>query len=404
MSPERWTALSHVVSVQSGYAFKSQDYTESGHFLMRIGNVQDGKISLDNPKFVELDKRTKPFELSEGDILTSLTGNIGRVARISESDLPAALNQRVAKLVVKDASRLTEEYLFHFLNSQDFREKLSSDGHGAAQQNVSPKAIGAIPIPLPPLEEQRRIVAVLDEAFAAIATATANAEKNLANARALFEASLGKVFSLQQADWKDTQIGQIADVSYGYTEKATFEPVGPKFLRITDIQEGEVDWEQVPNCPISAKDYRRQKLENGDIVFARTGATTGKSFLVKDPPAAVAASYLIRLRITHDDVSPDFVQLFFQTPQYWQAVGEGTSGSAQGGFNASKLAEMRFPIPPIGQQRAAVDRMGVANAQRLALQDVYRSKLHALASLKQSLLHRAFTGELTAAAPDTIAA
>lgn len=170
-------ALSDLISIQSGYAFKSQDYTESGHFLMRIGNVQGGKISRDNPKFVKLDKRTKPFELCEGDILTSLTGNIGRVARISETDLPAALNQRVAKLTVKDTARLSEQYLFHFLNSQNFRDILSSGGHGAAQQNVSPKAIGEIPIPLPPLEEQRRIVAVLDKAFAAIATATANAEK-----------------------------------------------------------------------------------------------------------------------------------------------------------------------------------------------------------------------------------
>jgi type I restriction enzyme S subunit len=172
-----YAPLGDMVSIQSGYAFKSEDYTSTGHFLVRISNVQDGEMCLDNSKYVTLDKRTKPFELAEGDILTSLTGNIGRVARIERSHLPAALNQRVARLLVKDHSKLDSEYLYHALSSPDFREKLAFDGGGAAQQNVSPKAIAGIVISLPPLDEQRRIAEVLRSVNEAIAANSIVAEK-----------------------------------------------------------------------------------------------------------------------------------------------------------------------------------------------------------------------------------
>lgn len=128
---------------------------------MRIGNVQDGKIVLDDPKYVTLGKRTQDYNLDCGDILTSLTGNIGRVARVEPHHLPAALNQRVARLLVKDENRLDQQYLYYALNNLEFRQKLAFDAGGAAQQNVSPKAIANISIPLPAFDEQRRIAEVL---------------------------------------------------------------------------------------------------------------------------------------------------------------------------------------------------------------------------------------------------
>ena len=90
------------------------------------------------------------------------------------------------------------------------------------------------------------------------------------------------------------------NIQYGYTESANVEPVGPKFLRITDIQGGKVDWDTVPYCVCSDDEAGKYLLESGDIVFARTGATTGKSFLISNPPKAVFASYLIRLRLQEE--------------------------------------------------------------------------------------------------------
>ncbi|MEX1215241.1 restriction endonuclease subunit S [Saccharospirillum sp.] len=154
--------------------------------------------------------------------------------------------------------------------------------------------------------------------------------------------------------WKIEMLGNMSNISYGYTAKASPEDVGPKFLRITDIQNGYVNWEKVPTCPINSRDLDKHRLQTGDLVFARTGATTGKSYLISDPPEAVAASYLIRMRIRKDGVDPAFLALFFQTKEYWRTVAEGTSGSAQGGFNASKLAELQLPLPPIPEQKRIV--------------------------------------------------
>jgi type I restriction enzyme S subunit len=154
--------------------------------------------------------------------------------------------------------------------------------------------------------------------------------------------------------WQTRSLGELSTINYGYTEKANWSAVGPRFLRITDIQAGGVDWASVPYCPISERDKTQFELRSGDIVFARTGATTGKSFLIVDPPEAVFASYLIRLRISHKNLLPEFVSYFFQTKSYWDSITLGIAGSAQGGFNASKLAEMRLAFPPLPEQRRIV--------------------------------------------------
>jgi type I restriction enzyme S subunit len=160
--------LSDLIVVQSGFAFKSEEYQKHGHFLMRISNVQDGQISLEKPKFVKLDKKTQAFELQNGDILTSLTGNIGRVARVTADHLPAALNQRVARIQPKAGVSIDADYLFFALKSPLFKTGLAEESGGAAQQNVSPKAIGRVEIPLPSMEEQRSIGQLLSAADAAI--------------------------------------------------------------------------------------------------------------------------------------------------------------------------------------------------------------------------------------------
>ncbi|WP_279488865.1 restriction endonuclease subunit S [Aeromonas veronii] len=157
-----------------------------------------------------------------------------------------------------------------------------------------------------------------------------------------------------KAGWKMKPLGEVSVINYGYTESATSDPIGPKFLRITDIQDSGVNWDDVPFCQIDATGLKKFKLAQGDIVFARTGATTGKSFLVINPPEAVFASYLIRLRLQDISLLPEFVSLYFQSKEYWDAIRAGSSGSAQGGFNASKLAALMIPVPPLPEQQRIV--------------------------------------------------
>src|SRR5262245_33675587 len=118
--------------------------------------------------------------------------------------------------------------------------------------------------------------------------------------------------------WTEATVGDVSvDISYGYTTSASTVPNGPRFLRITDIQNGQVDWPSVPFCKVPPRDIAGYELKPGDIVFARTGATTGKSFLIHSAPKAIFASYLIRLRPSNA-ILPEFLANFFQSKLYWE--------------------------------------------------------------------------------------
>ena len=248
-------------------------------------------------------------------------------------------------------------------------------------------------IPVPPLEEQKRIVALLDAATARVTELTACYEQARTHANNLFASALRGALE-SNPDWPVKTLGDISEIAYGYTESAKSEEVGPKFLRITDIKDRGVNWDEVPFCPIDTEQLERHRLEDGDIVFARTGATTGKSFLVIDPPLAVCASYLIRLRIDKKMVLPDFLNLNFQTIGYWKQVNDGMSGAAQGGFNATKLGLLEIPVPSLAEQRKIVVRLDLMRAKTSEMVASYDAKLTAAKNLRQSILESAFTGDL----------
>ena len=157
--------------------------------------------------------------------------------------------------------------------------------------------------------------------------------------------------------WVEASVGEIAgSIQYGHTASAADDSLGPRFLRITDIQNGQVDWATVPSCEIASDEIEKYRLRSGDIVFARTGATTGKSYLIRDCPEAVFASYLIRLRM-HDGIFAPYVQAFFQTNDYWRQIEGGKRGIGQPNVNASVLGTIRLPIAPPNQQRRIVAKI-----------------------------------------------
>ena len=143
----------------------------------------------------------------------------------------------------------------------------------------------------------------------------------------------------------------VESLDYGVTASAEWLESGPKFLRITDIQSGAVDWPQVPWCTCTAREASERALRPGDIVFARTGATTGKSFLLrKVPEDAVFASYLIRIRLSQK-ADPVFISHFFNSDDYWNQINQSSRGAAQPGINASVLRALQIPLPPLEEQR-----------------------------------------------------
>ncbi|MEP1306529.1 MAG: restriction endonuclease subunit S [Balneola sp.] len=192
------------------------------------------------------------------------------------------------------------------------------------------------------------------------------------------------------------RIVSIEDISekvdYGLTEKARDEKIGPKFLRITDIQNDKVNWDSVPYCKCNDKDFEKNKLEVGDIVFARTGATTGKSFLVKSLDyKAVYASYLIRLRLITDQVLPEFVSYFFKSVKYWNQIYTDSDGATLPSFNATKLKALKIPLPTLSEQKAIVAKLD--RAQRLI--DIDKAMLAKYDQLIQSVFLEMFGDPVT---------
>ena len=214
--------LGDVCEFQNGYAFKSSEYVRNGHALIRIKNVQQGEIVLSDDVFVQIPKdgSLNQFVLNSGDILMSLTGYLGRVGRLDETDLPAALNQRVAKVSVKSKASIFDGFLYRVLDSQWFRDQVEVYGRGAAQQNVGTSDISKIEIPVPPLDEQKRIVELLDAATARVTELTACYEKARTHANNLFTSALRDALG-NDPDWPVKTLGDILTFSYG-------KPLEPK--------------------------------------------------------------------------------------------------------------------------------------------------------------------------------
>ena len=149
------------------------------------------------------------------------------------------------------------------------------------------------------------------------------------------------------SEWKTYKLGKICeDIAYGYTESASKEVVGPKFLRITDIQYDFIDWDNVPYCPITAENHKKYKLEIGDIVIARTGASTGATAIFKDEKIdAVFASYLIRYKIKKSLANPFYIGHLLKSTLWRNYVATIIGGSAQPGANAKQFADFDFILP-----------------------------------------------------------
>lgn len=196
--------------------------------------------------------------------------------------------------------------------------------------------------------------------------------------------------------WCLTTVGEIcSDLQYGYTASATNDPVGPRFLRITDIQDGHVQWDSVPFCEIGPDQIKKYSLHDGDIVFARTGGTVGKSYIIDCvPQTAVFASYLIRVSAAKG-ISPSFLYYFFQSASYWEQIGL-KKGGLQGNVNATTLSSLLIPLAPFRQQERIVAKLEELFSELDKGVESLTVALEQLRAYRQSLLRYAFEGKLTA--------
>ena len=196
---------------------------------------------------------------------------------------------------------------------------------------------------------------------------------------------------------KAVSIKSLADIAesvrYGYTASATDAPIGPHFLRITDIVPSQIDWERVPYCTINEKDKDRFSLAPGDIVIARTGATVGYSKLIRDDTEAVFASYLVRVRVNPKYAEPGYVGRVVESNVYKKFIFSRVGGAAQPNANAKVLSAFRLPIPDRSTQvriveiLSAYDDLIENNRQRIQLLEQAARLLY-----KEWFVHLRFPG------------
>ena len=194
-------------------------------------------------------------------------------------------------------------------------------------------------------------------------------------------------------NWCWTTVGTICDgFQYGYTEKATFEKIGPHFIRITDIGDGIINDSGAPYCKIDSDSFIKYKINKDDILIARMGSV-GENGLATHNIDGVFASYLIRI-VPRSNAK--YVCNFLQTNLYWGQISEKAQGTTRLNVNANVLKNLIIPLPPLAEQQRIVDRIESLFSKLDEAKEKAQAVVDSFETRKAAILHKAFTGELTA--------
>ncbi|MGL5661852.1 MAG: restriction endonuclease subunit S, partial [Aeromonas sp.] len=297
--------------------------------------------------------------------------------------------------VIPDFSQIDKQFLFYFLEWDKELLKLEK-GAGTTMIHVSKGSMEEREILVPPLTEQQRIVAILDEAFEAIATARANAEQNRQNARALFESYLQSVFSQHGEGWHDRQLASVCKkITVGHVGSmaARYKPDGIPFLRSQNILPFEVSLKNV--VFIDAEFHQslmKSRLTPGDVAIVRTGYP-GTAAVIPPELKDANCSDLVIIR-PGDEVNPHYLAAFFNSAYGKGLVAGKLVGAAQKHFNVTSAKEVMLHLPPQKTQSLIVAEIDELRAETQRLESLYQRKIAALDELKQSLLQQAFSGQL----------
>ena len=342
-----------------------------------IINYQNGvRIPIKYSSKFKISKKNSTFVCGEG-------GSAGKKIAFSTEDC-----HFVNKLFsITPGKEIIPKYLYYYTLSNRFKTQFKKAIHGLIG-GVSLLKIKNFEISYPSIEDQKKIVNKIDKIFDSIGKEIFSSKKQLQNTQMLYQSSIDSI--LRKETDKKILLGSFSNINYGYTTKASHQKGSYKIIRITDIQDGKVDWNNVPFCEVKKDKLKNVLLHDGDIVFARTGATTGKSYIVKNPKNTVFASYLIRLSVDKNRFLPKFIYHYFQSSSYWQQINEGITGSAQGGFNASKLKNLQIPFIDVGKQENLTIKLNEIFSKTEELKNLYQTKIENLKNLKLSILQQEY--------------
>lgn len=336
---------------------------------------EDIRYFIDENKFNEM----KRFELNPGDLIMSCSGTMGKIAIVPENILKGIINQALLKLT--PSKQISTVFLKLWMQSENFQESLKEYSGGTAIQNVASVAIlKQIEIPLPPLPEQQHIVSILDEVFAAIAKAKANAEQNLKNAKELFESYLQGVF--ENGDWERKTIEMVCDEIFAGGD-------APKNNYSLEPNENH-------NIPIYANAVKDRglygytdfaRVTKACVTIAARGSGTGHTELRNESFLPI-----VRLIVCIPDnkqISTEFLKYTIDNLVIQR------SGSAIPQLTVPMIKDYWIPVPPVEEQKEIIEKAENLRAETQKLEALYQQKIADLEELKKSILQKAFAGELT---------
>lgn len=398
-----WTTatLSEVCEFQRGLTYaKSDEVDTSRNVVLRANNIDlvTNRLDLTDLRFISDAVVIPAIKRVRRDSLLVCTASgskahLGKVAFI-DTDYDFAFGGFMGQLT--PGEQVLPKFLFYMMISEAYKDFIASLSDGANINNLKFTDLGRFRIPVPPLPEQRRIVALLDEAFAGLATAAANAERNLDNARELFESHLAEVFSRRGDGWVERRLEDITEhespITYGVVKPG---PEGEiPFVRGGDLVDGRVRIEALRTITEEVSgQYNRTLLRGGELLICLVGQPGAVAVA---PPELAGANIarqvgLIRLRT---ELSAEFVRMYLQSRSGRLALGARESGSVQQVINLSELRQVMVPLPPLDTQREIVGKLTNLFAETRRLSRLYEQRQAALAELKKSLLHQAFSGSL----------
>lgn len=401
--PENWVwvrlgAIAEIVT--GGTPSKKHPEYYGGNFpFYKPSDLDQGRLTYDASEYLSEEGKNVSRIIPKNSTAVCCIGSIGKCGYLM---CEGTTNQQINSAIPK----INSLCLYYYLCTENFVQDLLSMASATTIAIVNKSKMESCAFPLPTLSEQQRIVERIEELLAKLDEAKERLQEvadsfAVRKAAILHNAFTGELTKqwrrengVNDESWEESNFGKFTVSQYGYTEKAHWEKVGPKFLRITDIQDNKVDWDEVPWCPIDEAGMKQYAVQIGDIMIARTGATTGKSYLICDDVEAVFASFLIRLKVVDKNLDYNYLYGYMQSEDYWRQITDFSSGIAQPGVNANKLKQIKFKCPSLPEQHEIVRLIDDLLARERAAQQATEQALASIDLMKKSILARAFRGEL----------
>lgn len=338
--------------------------------------------------------------ISEGDIIfATIRPTLQRIAQV-----PSDLHGQVCStgfIVLRASPRLEPRYLFHYLCSDAFTNAMDTLQTGASYPAVTDSQVRQQPIPLPPLDEQKRIVAVLDEAFEGLSRARANAEANLADARELFSKTITQVLERMSSTAERVRLEEVTrKITKGSSPKWQgvnyVEEPGVLFVTSENVKANRID--------LTARKYVEERfneiesrsiLERGDVLTNIVGASIGRAAVYNEDDRANINQAVCLIRCDPKFLLGDYLSFLLNSDALLSALHEGKTEMARANLSLAFFRELPIPLPAIEDQRDIVEALKAVSDEAARLVASIVERCSAIDTLRQSILQKAFSGELT---------